>query len=141
LTSHPTETTQQPSSTPGLIAVTGPSNCSAAASGNITGYYELTVADNGNDYAIRPCQVVFVQLFHAQPDGCHWTTVESMDQGVLGMLAIPLPGPPVGGTLEVYEALGSGQATLESTLVCAGGQVSSRWSVAAAVGSLEAPSG
>jgi hypothetical protein len=140
-TSRPTHATQQPSAPPDLISITAPANCAAAASGDITGYFTLTVADNGHDYAMRPCQVVFVQLFHAQPDGCHWTTVESTDQEVLGMLPVPLPAPPVGGTLEVYEALGSGWATLESTLACAGGDVSSRWSVAAAVGSLEAPSG
>lgn len=132
--SRSSHATPQSSAPPGLISITAPSNCSAAASGGITGYFTLTVADNGNDYAMRPCQVVFVQLLHAQPDGCHWTTVESTNQPVLGMLAIPLPGPPVGGTYEVFEALGSGRATLESTLVCPDGHISSRWSMAAEVG-------
>ena len=108
--SRSSHATPQSSAPPGLISITAPSNCSAAASGGITGYFTLTVADNGNDYAMRPCQVVFVQLLHAQPDGCHWTTVE------------------------LFEALGSGRATLESTLVCPDGHISSRWSMAAEVG-------
>jgi hypothetical protein len=126
--------TPSPYSLPGYISITTPADCAAAAAGNITGYYKLDVSDDDNSYAMLPCQVVFAQLLHPQADGCRWTTVESSNQQIVGGLAIPVAAP-MGGTYDVYESLSTGQATLSSTLVCAEGSVSSRWSVTVAVAS------
>jgi hypothetical protein len=112
------------------ITVTTATDCQATPEGfGPLSWWTLGTADSGNTYRMSRCQAIGVELLHSAPDGCRWGTVQTTDSSVLTLLPLPLPGPPPGGTFEVYAAISSGQAMLTSTLSCPGGSAEQAWSV------------
>ena len=105
---------QPPVRTPSVITSPGPACSEFETSFSLS----LRNADDGRTYDLVLCQSVQIALVHPEADGCGWTTVQSSDEKVMVILAIPYPPPPRGGTLEAYQAIAPGQATLESELVC-----------------------
>ncbi|HXZ99895.1 MAG TPA: hypothetical protein VEK76_06050 [Candidatus Binatia bacterium] len=122
-----------PSATPTLVTVTTPADCQWMVVGHAFEPFPLSVQDNGGHFAMIRCQGLGVELLHDKSDGCGWTTVQSSDEAVLAIAAIPLPAPPPGGTWEDYQAVAPGHATLTSTLACPNGTVSARWMVTVVV--------
>jgi hypothetical protein len=85
--------------------------------------YEVGQDDNGRTFSMVKCQTIEIELAHpgTGTDGCHWTQLQSSDDAVLNVLAIPITSPPPGGVNEAWVAAGSGNASITSSLACPGG--------------------